>query len=68
MRKLVVLFLFALPSFIMAIEFDTLTLQQGLNGYSGCVDVGTLNDQGTKLFGWKIDAEKEITPVSNYRC
>ena len=68
MKNIILLIAFATPFLLLSAEYDTLTLQQGLNGYSGCVDVGTMNDQGTKLFGWKIGTGGQTIPVANYRC
>lgn len=52
-----------------ASEYDTLILQQGSDGYKGCIDAGNFNDWGQRFFGtWRLEPDSPILPILEYRC
>lgn len=68
MKKVLLLIVLLMPMLVMAAENDTLILQQGKDGYTGCVDLNNTNDHGTTLFGNQISTTIPNLFVSNYRC
>lgn len=68
MKKMIFLLATLLTMGLMATEYDTLVLQQGKDGYNGCIDLNNMNDRGTKLFGFQISKSQPNLFIANYRC
>lgn len=68
MKNVVLIILFLMCTGLIAADYDTLVLQQGKDGYKGCLDVSNMNDYSTDYFSNQIPKSNPRLPIANYRC